>query len=126
MSVVLDAWAIVALLKGERAGPRVRTVMADEDAVMSSINLGEAYYILARDFEESRVHDTVHELRRQVRVLDPDFELVLCAAGIKARRPVSYADAFCVATGMRHGAGVWTGDPEIIALADLVEVVDLR
>jgi len=126
MSIVLDAWAVVAMFKGQSAGTRVRAAIAEEDASMSSINVGEAYYVLVPNFEEWRVDDAVRELRRQVRVIDPDFELVLLAASIKASRKLSYADAFCVATAQRHRAPLWTGDPEIVALGDLVEVVDLR
>ncbi|HET6570923.1 MAG TPA: AbrB/MazE/SpoVT family DNA-binding domain-containing protein [Solirubrobacterales bacterium] len=38
------------------------------------------------------------------------------------------ADAFCVATALRLDAPLWTGDPEIVALADGLnfEVMDLR
>jgi len=45
------------------------------------------------------------------------------AARLRAAHRLSYADALCVTTGRRHGAPVWTGDPEMVALVD---VVDLR
>jgi predicted nucleic acid-binding protein len=51
---------------------------------------------------------------------------VRTAAQIKAGNRLSYADAFVVATAQRHSAPLYTGDPEIVALGDLVEVVDLR
>jgi ribonuclease VapC len=43
---------------------------------------------------------------------------VLAAAHIKARFPVSYADAFAVVTAQDHGDVVVTGDPEFEPLAD--------
>jgi predicted nucleic acid-binding protein len=62
-----------------------------------------------------------------VRRIEPDWPLVRRAAAIKARGRVSYADAFCVATAQRLDAPLWTGDPEIIALAGgTLDVVDLR
>jgi predicted nucleic acid-binding protein len=126
VNVVLDAWAVVALLRNEPAGPRVQQVIEAETAIVSSINLGEAYYILGRDFVEYRVDDAIRDLRRRVVVESPDFELVLVAAQIKLHHKLSYADAFCVATARGYHAPLWTGDPEIVALGDEVEVVDLR
>jgi uncharacterized protein len=126
VNVVLDAWAVVALLRREPAGPRVQAVIEDDTAIVSSINVGEAYYILGKDFQEYRVDDSIRELRRRVVVEAPDFELVLMAAHVKLHHRLSYADAFCVATAQRHGLPLWTGDPAIIALDGEIDVVDLR
>jgi hypothetical protein len=35
-------------------------------------------------------------------------------------------DCFAIATARRYEAPLWTGDPEIIELADPSEIVDLR
>ena len=43
---------------------------------------------------------------------------VLAAAHIKARFPISYADAFAVVTAQDHGGVVMTGDPEFEPLAN--------
>jgi predicted nucleic acid-binding protein len=60
-------------------------------------------------------------------MIEPDWSLVVEAAAIKARGGLSYADTFCVATAVRAGDPLWTGDPEIIErAAGLCEVVDLR
>ena len=40
---------------------------------------------------------------------------MMLAATIKARYPISYADAFAVATAIRHDAPLVTGDPELRA-----------
>ena len=49
---------------------------------------------------------------------------VLAAAHIKARFPISYADAFAAVAARECGGVVMTGDPELRALADagLVDV----
>lgn len=52
--------------------------------------------------------------------------LVLEAARLKARYPMSYADAFAVATARAERAAIVTGDAEILALPrDVVRVVRL-
>lgn len=43
-------------------------------------------------------------------------KLVLKAARLKSQYPLSYADAFAVATGRLEGGPVITGDPEILKL----------
>ncbi len=98
-------------------------------AIVSSINLGEAYYSLVGDLpvsEEGRVRAAISALRARVTLDEPDWPLVISAAHLKARNAISYADSFCVATARRHHVPLWTGDPEIIALAEIVDVVDLR
>lgn len=93
---------------------------------MSSVNLGEVYYSLVRSHGRSVASDWTTRVRQAVDVEDPDWELVRAAADIKASGGLSYADAFCVATAARCGMPLLTGDPEILACAGAVEVVDLR
>lgn len=127
MTAVLDAWAIMALLQDEPAAVRVRHVVAAQSPRMCSVNLGEAYYSVQRKRGRRFAEEKIDAIRRIVSVEDPDWDLTRAAADIKARGSISYPDAFCVATARRHGARLYTGDPEIIGLAgpDL-EVVDLR
>ena len=44
------------------------------------------------------------------------------AARLKARFPLAYADAFALATAIRFGARLVTGDPEFEVAEDLVDV----
>ena len=48
---------------------------------------------------------------------------MLEAAKVKAQFPLSYADAFVVATAQRSQAIVVTGDPEFRAVSHLIEVL---
>lgn len=93
---------------------------------MSVVNLGEAYYNLVRRVGEQPATVGVAELRSRVRIEPADWPLTAAAARIKARGGLSYPDAFCIATAQRHRAPLWTGDDEILALADEAEMVDLR
>lgn len=126
--VVLDSWALLAYLKDEASASRIETAWLEEGVKICSVNLGEVLYIRMRgDGEASAVAD-IERVRRRLDVVDPDWPLVSAAAKVKSDGGLSYADAFCVATALRVGAPLWTGDPEIIERANehACEVVDLR
>jgi predicted nucleic acid-binding protein len=124
--VVLDAWAVVELLRRRPSAALVASAIAEQQAVMSSVNLGEAYYSVVRSHGWRAARGGIDGIRGVVTVEDPDWELVRSAAEIKARGGLSYPDAFCVATAVRHRAPLYTGDPEIIGLDAGIEVIDLR
>ncbi len=94
--------------------------------MISDVNLGEALYIMARRQGDQAAAAAIRELRGTLASEAPDWDLTRRAAIIKSKGKLSYADAFAVATAQRHSAPLYTGDPEIIALSDSVEVVDLR
>jgi PIN domain nuclease of toxin-antitoxin system len=123
---VLDAWCLVALLRGEPSAPRVRRAI-EAGAVCSWINLGEVIYREGQAIGVEPARALVTALADNLRAETADAALVCEAAAIKAQERLSYADAFCVATAERHGLPLLTGDPEIIRLdRPGLEVVDLR
>jgi PIN domain nuclease of toxin-antitoxin system len=126
LTPVLDAWAVLTFFRGEPAAPQVEELIATQPTLISSINLGEVLYWTIRERGRPAADNMVDKLRSAVVVEDPDWRLVNAASQVKARGGLSYADAFCVATAQRHDAPLYTGDPEILALSDLVELVDLR
>jgi PIN domain nuclease of toxin-antitoxin system len=123
---VLDAWALMALYEDHPCAGEVQAVIDTAEAVVSSVNLGEVLYTLEREQGHERAIELVDPVRLVTFVEDPDWDLVVRAAHIKAEGGLSYADAYCVATAQRHDAPLYTGDPEILALSHLVELVDLR
>ena len=127
LTAVLDAWAIVALVQDEPAAGTVEETIESGRALVSWINLGEAYHVLIGRFGESAAATAVEGIARSVVTEEPDHALVLSAARIKAAHRVSYADAFAVATAERHRAPLLTGDLEIVTIdRALLELVDLR
>lgn len=126
--VVLDSWALLAYLKGERPAKRIEAAWLEEGAAICSINLGEVLYIQMRQEEEDSAIATIEKVRRRLDVVDADWPMVSAAAKVKAGGGLSFADSFCIATAVRVGAPLWTGDPEILGQADGhdCEVVDLR
>jgi len=126
VEAVLDAYAIVALLQDEAAAEQIEQAIATGRAGASWINLGEVYYSLARRGGHSAATTAVERVSRRILTDEPSAASILAAAGIKARHRLSYADAFAVEVAERHRAPLLTGDPEIVALASEVTVIDLR
>jgi len=64
--------------------------------------------------------------RLPISIHSADDLLVKEAAVIKADYPVSYADAFCIATAQRVDGRIVTGDPEFESVQRIVPVQWLR
>ena len=126
MTAILDAWAVLALLRDESPAAHVEELIFSGEALISSINLGEALYWTERRQGQREAREQIDRVRPMLVVEDPDWPLVSAAAHLKAGGGLSYADAFCIATAQRHHATLYTGDPEILAVDVPVEMVDLR
>jgi len=125
---VLDTWAMLAYLDGEPAAEQVRQVLrrARKKQVLvlfSLINYGECLYVTEREHglqQAQRAAGIIDQLA--LRVVPADRSLVFAAAHIKARYPVSYADAFSIALTKRTGARVMTGDVEFKSVESEISV----
>lgn len=125
---LLDGFALLAYLNGEPGGERVQEVLALGKAhkcrlVMSLINLGEVLYIVerARGLPAAQTVQALVE-SLPLELLEASRDLILDAAHIKALYPLSYADAFAVASAVRERAIILTGDPEFMAVESIVKV----
>jgi predicted nucleic acid-binding protein len=122
---VLDSFALLAFLNKERGFDRVRRLLraAAEPLAINEINIGEVYYITARGRSREQAEEVLRRLETlPIRAVSNAYDDVLEAARIKARLPIGYADAFAVATAIREGAVLVTGDPELRAAAHLVKI----
>ncbi len=131
--LVLDSWALLSTFYVEQpACETVEQMLLDASKGkvllwLSSINLGEIYYSVGRRRSLQAANDTISRLRQMPITIDPvDEEIVLQAASYKMRYPISYADAFAVTTAVQHDARLVTGDPELIALSDIVSIEPLQ
>ena len=131
--LVLDSWAIMALMENEQpAMARVEAllrlaIVEDRPAHMSVINLGEVYYSCGRRYGQERAIDALRTVREiAIEILPVDEPTVLQAAGYKMRYPISYADSFALSAAIRHNATLVTGDSELIALSDIVAIEPLQ
>jgi ribonuclease VapC len=91
---------------------------------MNEINIGEVYYIIAKGRSLDKAEEFLRRLETlPIQRLANSFREVLDAARLKAQFPISYADAFVVATAQRSEAVVVTGDPEFRALSHCIEIL---
>lgn len=127
-SYVLDSWAAIAYLQGEPASELIADLMADAfesdgEVRMSIINLGEVWYIFARETSDKTADAAVAELRGLgIRFVDADWELTKSAATLKANGRISYADAFAAALAQHHKCELVTGDVEFKAIESKVRI----
>ncbi|WP_299656865.1 type II toxin-antitoxin system VapC family toxin [uncultured Jannaschia sp.] len=111
-SVVLDASAVLAFVKGETGGEAVLPYVGD--AAISAVNLQEVVKELLRDgLEVEIVREIVDGLRLAVH--DHDAAAAYAAAGLHAqteRYGRGLGDRTCMALGLSLGLPVLTADRE--------------
>ncbi len=123
-SLVLDAWAIMAWLKGQNpAADRVRVMLDAAESnprklAINIVNLGEVFYLSVKARDLAYGERVLENLRPRMATVSAGDELVMLAASLKARHAISYADAFAAATAMHREAPLVTGDPEFQAVAE--------
>ena len=115
----------MALYEDHPCAEKVEAAIDSAEAVISAVNLGEVLYLLERGQGAAEALRLVDRVRAVTTVEDPDWELVVNAAHLKAGGGISCPEAFCLATARRRNAPLLTGDPEILAFEDLVSMVDL-
>ena len=126
---VLDSFALVSFFHKEPGWQKISKLFYElasskERAVLNIVNWGEFYYVVRRRVGKRKADEALVLLDQlPVDILETDRGLVKDAAEIKADFPVSYADAFCVATARRVDGRILTNDREFEAVQHLVPVV---
>ena len=109
-SVVLDASALLALLKGEAGGTKVASVIAE--AAVSVVNLSEVVSHFVRAGMPTRdVEDMLNAL--PFTLVPADASLAWEAGRLRAdtaEAGLSLGDRFCLALAKRDGLPAWTAD----------------
>jgi predicted nucleic acid-binding protein len=125
---VLDSFALLAYFEAEVGMIRVRELLLGAGRgiyilYLSLINLGESLYITEREQGLPRAHRMLAAVEQlPINLVPVTRETVFAAAHIKAFYPISYADAFVVATAKDCGGTVVTGDPEFKRVTDIVPI----
>jgi len=124
--VVLDSFALLSYLKKERGFEKIKRLLAAEDVhlLINDINVGEVYYIIARERGSAQADDFVDMILSSlpITVAANSLQEVIEAARIKAKYPLAYADCFAVATAYREKAPLITGDPEFKKVQTIIEI----
>ena len=127
-TLVLDSWAILAYLEDEPAGEKVADIIADahengDVLIMTIVNTGEVWYIIARESSETDAERSIQELRQLgIGFIEADWKLAREAAAFKAKYRMSFADCFAAALAKERKANLVTGDPEFKQLQDNIQV----
>ena len=128
-AIVLDSWAVIAYLEDEPSGEKVADIIADAHEnntplLMSVVNLGEVWYIVAREASEADADRCEKELRQLgIEFVDVDWGLTQQAARYKSKRKMSFADCFAAALTKQKKAHLVTGDNEFKAVAAEISIV---
>ena len=116
--VVLDSWATIAYLEDEASAERVADIIADahEEEIpllMSVVNAGEVWYIIARESSVTDADASINQLRDLgIEFVDADWNLAKDAGYFKSKNKMSFADCFAAALAKQRKAHLATGDPE--------------
>jgi len=122
-SFVLDSYAVIGYLENESFSDQIQHTLtqAKNGSVrlyFHAIHIGEVYYITLREQGQS-VADLAYVRIKALpmKLIDRiDEELLLTAAGLKARYPISYAGSFAGALALIKKCPLLTGDPEFRSL----------
>ena len=117
---VLDSFALLAWLNAEPSAAKVRNILQSRTTAISAINVGEVAYILRKRFDASKVDLFLQRLPSfPFEIVTPALEDILEAAALKAKYPISYADAFAAQLALKRKQPLVTGDPEFRAVPGL-------
>jgi ribonuclease VapC len=96
----------------------------DTPLLMNDINIGETFYILARERGLDKAEYFINAILPNLPITKIGNTLteVIEAAKIKAQYPISYADCFVVATAIRERAVIVTGDPDFKQVEKVVTI----
>ncbi|HYA37926.1 MAG TPA: type II toxin-antitoxin system VapC family toxin [Candidatus Methylomirabilis sp.] len=125
---ILDSWAVLAYLEDEGASQKVADLIADAHEhgvplLMSVVNAGEVWYILAREVSDGEADKGVEGLRQLgIEFVDVDWKLARQAGTYKSRNRMSYADCFAAALAKEHKAELVTGDKEFQQVQNDVKI----
>jgi len=125
---VLDSHGLLVFLEREPGFEKVKSLFVealeeDNNLLMTSVNFGEVYYIVLREFGEKKVNEVEKIIQTlPIEIVDVDMQLAREAARFKAMKKISYADCFTAALAKLREGEVVTGDKEFKALEGEVKI----
>ncbi len=122
MTVLIDSWAWVEFFAGTEIGEKVKAYVmdADQEIVVSSINLAEIYRLALDRFDEQTAEKRRRAMMARCYLIPVDEEIAVRGAKLRHERDWGLGDALIYATAVREGAEVLTGDPHFKGLKDVI------
>lgn len=128
-AIVLDSWAVLAYLEDGNAGQQVADIIASAHEhstplMMSAVNAGEVWCILAREVSETEADKGIEGIRQLgIEFVDADWKLARLAGSFKSKNRMSFADCFAAALAKEHRADLVTGDKEFKQVEGDIRIV---
>jgi ribonuclease VapC len=125
---MLDSWAVLAYLEDEDAAAKVADLIADAHdeqipLLMTVVNAGEVWYIVARQTSAADADGSIKQLRDLgIEFVDADWGLAKDAGYFKSKNKMSFADAFAAALAKQRKAHLATGDQEFKQIENEVTI----
>ena len=117
-AIVLDSWAVISYLEDEPTATTVADIISDAHEqevplLMTVVNAGEVWYIVAREASVADADASIKQLRDLgIVFVDADWDLARDSGYFKSRNKMSYADCFAAGLARQRKAHLATGDPE--------------
>lgn len=131
-SFVLDSFAIMAHFQGESGGEKVLGLLEKADSgtvslAMSLMNVGEIVYLASRQRGQKVAKSLLNDLRAlPITFYEATEERILASAWLKAKYPMSYADAFAASLAQELKAMLVTGDAEFKQMGQTISLLWLE
>ena len=128
-SLIFDSFALLRFFQRKPGSDKIRKLLEDgrtnnAPMMINAINVGEIICIVKRRFgEKKKLEIYLHIQQVGLTILPCPNDLNYRAAELKATYPISYADAFVLASAIEHSATLVTGDPEFKTVEHLVKIV---
>lgn len=125
---ILDTWAVIAYLEDEPSAEQIENLIADahEQQIpiyMTIVNVGEVWYIIAREVSEEEADHGVKTLRDlRIQFENVGWELTREAAHFKSQHKMSYADCYAAALAKSKKADLVTGDIEFKQIEKTINI----
>lgn len=126
---VLDASALIAYLEKEAGYDVVEELLSkavelEKKLLMSTVNWGEVYYILARDYGREECEKTIGLIQTfPIEFVPPDLETARQAALYKFSKKLPYVDCFAAALAKINRAELLTCDREFHLVDEDIKIV---
>jgi predicted nucleic acid-binding protein len=120
MTVLLDSWTWIEYWKGGKLSKAAAEhIEGDEEAVVSTINISEVYFWVARYYEETTAAEKLKTVEKRCSIVEVDKEIAINAAKIKLESKLGLAESLIMATARQVRAKVVTGDMDMKGLKEV-------
>lgn len=127
MTALLDSWAWMEYFFGSEKGARVRSIVDDpaEAIVATKVNVFEVYHKVLKERGKEAAERFTHFLLNRCLMDDLDVDTIKLACEEKMKFGLGMADAVILATAVKHGARLFTGDLDFRRTTSVADTVFL-